>query len=209
MLLMLLLLASAGGAWAQVGSLTIPGDETVCINTSHDYGVVLNPLTLNYTWSIRTADGTSLAAGGTITPGATPNLISVLWTIAGTYTLRLVEDNLLGCPGPNNDIHVTVNPDNTIALTSAVGTDGQTVCINTPIINIVYATTGATGATFSGLPAGVTGSWLANVVTITGTPSVSGPFPYTITLTGGCGTVTKTGTITVTPLPVSSPIWHN
>ena len=50
-----------------------------------------------------------------------------------------------------------------------------------------------------GLPAGVTGIWLANVVTISGTPTASGPFTYTVTLTGGCGVITTTGTITVTP----------
>src|SRR6185436_8142376 len=79
------------------------------------------------------------------------------------------------------------------------GTNAQTVCINTAITNITYSTTGATGATFSGLPTGVTGNWAANVVTISGTPSVSGTFNYTVTLTGGCGVVTATGSITVTP----------
>jgi hypothetical protein len=54
------------------------------------------------------------------------------------------------------------------------------------------------GATVTGLPAGVTGTWLANVVTISGTPTASGPFTYTVTLTGGCGVITTTGTITVT-----------
>ena len=90
---------------------------------------------------------------------------------------------------------------NTINRTSAAGTDNQTVCVNTPITNITYATTGATGATITGLPTGVTGSWAANVVTITGTPSVTAgsPYNYTITLNGGCGTITATGTIRVTP----------
>jgi hypothetical protein len=51
------------------------------------------------------------------------------------------------------------------------------------------------------LPTGVTGSWTANVVTITGTPSVAGTFTYTVTMTGGCtgGANTITGTITVLP----------
>jgi hypothetical protein len=39
-----------------------------------------------------------------------------------------------------------------ITLTSAPGTDNQTVCVNTAITPITYSTTGATGATFSGLP---------------------------------------------------------
>ena len=87
----------------------------------------------------------------------------------------------------------------TISLTSAAGTDNQTVCINNAITNITYATTDAAGATFSDLPAGVTGSWAADVVTILGTPTESGTFNYTITTTGGCGTVETTGTITVNP----------
>ena len=78
------------------------------------------------------------------------------------------------------------------------------------ITNITYATTGATGATVTGLPAGVTGIWAANVVTISGTPTASGPFTYTVTLTGGCGVVTTTGTITVSPvLPVNVSINAN
>ena len=86
---------------------------------------------------------------------------------------------------------ITVTPDNTISLSSAAGTDNQTVCVNTPITIITYSTTGATGATVSGLPAGVTGVWAADVVTITGTPTALGTFNYTITLTGGCGAATS------------------
>jgi hypothetical protein len=89
--------------------------------------------------------------------------------------------------------------DNTITLSSAAGTDNQTKCLNTAITNIIYNTTGATGATFTGLPAGVTGAFAANKVTISGTPTVAGTFNYTVNLTGGSGTVKAIGTITVTP----------
>ena len=82
------------------------------------------------------------------------------------------------------------------------GTDSQTLCTNTALTDIRYATTGATGATFTGLPAGVTGSWLANEVIITGSPSIDGAFNYIVTLTGGCGTITANGTITVNLTPV-------
>ena len=41
-------------------------------------------------------------------------------------------------------------------LPQRAGTNNQTRCINTAITNITYSTTGATGATFSGLPTGVT-----------------------------------------------------
>ena len=100
--------------------------------------------------------------------------------------------------GQAEDYAIYLGADNAVTLSSAAGTDSQTACINMAIINITYATTGATGATFSGLPTGVSGNWSANVVTISGTPSVVGASqPYTITLTGGSGAVTTTGTLTV------------
>jgi gliding motility-associated-like protein len=107
-----------------------------------------------------------------------------------------------GCTGPTMTFNINVTPLNTITLNSAIGSDAQTVCVNSAISNIGYLTTGAIGATFSGLPSGVTGNWNAGVVTLTGSPttSVGSPFTYTITLTGGCGNITTTGTITVTPI---------
>jgi hypothetical protein len=100
--------------------------------------------------------------------------------------------------GQAEDYAIYLEADNAVTLSSAAGTDSQTACINTAIINITYATTGATGATFSGLPIGVSGNWSANVVTISGTPSVvRASQPYTVTLTGGSGAVTTTGTLTV------------
>ena len=136
--------------------------------------------------------------GGTLIAGATSNTYNA--TTSGTYTN---VNSGSGCYSPaSNSITVTANPTNTIALSSAAGTNTQTVCNNTSITNITYATTGATGATVTGLPAGVTGVWASDVVTISGTPTEAGTFNYTVTLTGGCGTVTATGTITVSPLPI-------
>jgi gliding motility-associated-like protein len=93
---------------------------------------------------------------------------------------------------------LTINPANTITLTSAASTTNQSLCGSTAITSIVYSTTGATGATFSGLPTGITGTWANNVVTISGSTSQTGTFNYTVTLTGGCGTITSAGTITIT-----------
>jgi hypothetical protein len=91
------------------------------------------------------------------------------------------------CPGQNMSI----------SLTSASGTDNQTVCINSSISNITYTTTGASGANVTGLPGGVSGTYSGNTLTISGTPTVSGTFVYTVNPTGGCGNVSKTGTISV------------
>jgi hypothetical protein len=88
---------------------------------------------------------------------------------------------------------------NTIVLSSASNTTKQTVTQNSAITDITYTTTKATGVISSGLPAGITATWSANKVTISGKPSETGTFNYTITLTGGCGTVTASGSITVTP----------
>ncbi len=125
-------------------------------------------------------------------------LISATATLAmdGVYTLTVT--NAAGCTDTETTT-VTVTPENTIALSSAIGTDNQTICINDAIATINYNTTGATNATFLGLPSGVTGSWAANIVTISGTPTVDGTFTYTVTLTGGCGTATANGTIEVGP----------
>ena len=168
--------------------------QNVCLNSTEPYAVAFNG-TSSYVWSIVKVAGDT--GDGTIIPGTTGNLITVNWTSAGTCTLRLVETNGSGCPGPNNDISITVNPLNTYTLSSALGTDDQTICLNSTITDITYTTTGATGATFAGLPNGVTGSWAAGLVTITGIATESGTFNYTVTLTGGCGTVTATGKITV------------
>ena len=164
--------------------------QTVCINT---------PIT-NIIYATTGATGATfsgLPAGVTGTWAANVVTISGTPTVSGTfnYTVTLTG----GCGTVTANGTITVTPNNTINLTSAAGTNAQTVCINTPITNITYSTTGATGATFSGLPAGVTGAWAANIVTISGTPTVSGTFNYTVTLTGGCGIITASGTITVNP----------
>jgi hypothetical protein len=164
--------------------------QTVCINTPITNITYSTTGATNATFSGLPTGVTGLWAANVVTINGTP-------TVSGTFSYTVTLTG--GCGIITASGTITVTPNNTILLTSAAGTNAQTVCINTPITNITYTTTGATGATFSGLPTGVTGSWLANVVTITGTPSVSGTFNYTVTLTGGCGIITASGTITVTP----------
>ena len=177
-----------------LSSATSTSAQTVCIN---------NGIT-NITYATTGATGATFSG---LPTGVTGNWVANVVTISGspsvissspyTYTVTLTG----GCGGVTTGT-ITVTPNNTITLSSASTTSAQTVCINTAITNITYTTTGATGATFSGLPTGVTGNWLANVVTISGSPTVttSSPYTYTITLTGGCGVVTSSGTITVTPI---------
>ncbi len=86
---------------------------------------------------------------------------------------------------------------NSIVLTSAAGTNSQSVCNNLPITNITYATTGATNASVTGLPQGVGGVWNNNVFTISGTPTQAGLFTYEVTLIGGCNPTKVQGTLVV------------
>ncbi len=156
---------------------------------------------------------TTGATGATVT--GLPNGVQGLWnnnvvtisgtpTQAGTFNYEVTLTG--GCNPTKVQGTVVVNlTNNTITLTSVAGTNSQSSCANSTITNITYATTGATGATVSGLPPGVEGRWNNNVVTISGTPvPTSGNFPYTVTLTGGCGTITATGSIAINSNAVPS-----
>ena len=164
--------------------------QTKCINTA------ITNITYSTTGSVTGATFSGLPTGVTGNWASNTVTISGTPSVAGTFNYTVTLTGTGGCSVTING-SITVTPNNTITLSSAVGTDAQTKCNNTAITNITYTTTGATGATISGLPAGVTGNWAANVYTISGTPSASGTFNYTITLTGGCGNITKTGTIIV------------
>jgi hypothetical protein len=165
--------------------------QTACVNTAIT--------TVSYaTTGASGASFTGLPSGVT---GAWSNNVVTLTgtpTAAGSYSYTI---NLLGGCGTVSATGSFTVIQNSIALTSASGTDAQSICTNSAMTNLTYSTTGATGASFSGLPSGVTGTWSNNVVTISGTPTTAGNASFTITLTGGCGTVTATGSLTVTALP--------
>ncbi len=122
-------------------------------------------------------------------------------------TTYYASQTIAGCESSTRTAVTTViSPLLLVTLSSAVGTDNQTTCINAAISNITYVTINATGINndgvsgANGLPTGVSAHWVGNTITISGTPSttVGSPFYYSIPLTGGCGTVNATGTITVT-----------
>jgi len=114
----------------------------------------------------------------------------------GTYWVSLPP----GATGQSIIMSSTGTPTWGCIITNTVGTPSSnpTLVVGTPLTPITIATTGATGiGTATGLPAGVTAVWSANVITISGTPTATGTFNDTIPLTGGCGTVNATGSITV------------
>lgn len=149
----------------------------------------------------------NFGSGATPSTATTPGPHAVTYSTIGskTITLTLTEGNNVYTKTRNN--YIVVNQTNSINLTSGASTNIQTVCLNAALApSITYATTGATGATFSGLPAGVTGNFNNNVITIGGTPTVVGNFSYSVTLTGGCGGGTANGSITVNAIPTPTLI---
>ena len=173
-----------------LSSATGTNNQTVCISTA------ITNITYSTTGSPTGVTSSGLPTGVTAALSGTVVTVSGTPSVSGTFNYILTLTG--GTCNANITGTITVNATNTGSLSSASGTDTQTLCKNSTLTNITYSTTGATGATYSGLPSGVSGAFYSNTVTISGTPTVSGSFSYTVTLTGGCGSVIKTGTITVT-----------
>ncbi|MDG2464332.1 MAG: gliding motility-associated C-terminal domain-containing protein [Crocinitomicaceae bacterium] len=130
------------------------------------------------------------SSGGMVTYSGTP-------TTPGTFPYSFTTSGANCAPITVNGT-ITVAGSPTLSLTS--GSTNQTVCVNTPISNIVYSIGGtATGAIVSGLPSGVNSSFSGGSLTISGTPTFpSGPFAYTVSTTGGpCTPVSLSGVINV------------
>lgn len=106
---------------------------------------------------------------------------------------------------------VTINQPFLISLTSASGTNTQTVCINTAISNITYSVNGTASLSSTGLPIGVNANLIGGTLTVSGTPTQSGNFNFTLRLTSPCKTDSVSGTIVVRPTstintqPLSTP----
>ena len=197
------------------GNYTVTAKNNVgCTNTSSSITVSAPPDSPATPSATVTAQPTCALATGTIavsspTIGLTFSIDGIdysntngIFTRVATGNYSLTAKNTIGCISAVVSLTVDIQPtidNNAITLSSAAGTNDQSTCINTSIKNITYSTSGVSGATFTGLPSGVTGKWSANVVTISGTPSVSGTFNYTVTLTGGCINLSATGTITSIP----------
>jgi hypothetical protein len=125
----------------------------------------------------------------------------ILGNSAGVSTISYTVAGSEGCADRTSVRNVTVSTAPTIALASAPNTANQTVCENTPITPIIYniGTLNAQDAMAISLPVGVSGSYNAGVLTISGAPTASGTFPYSAVAVGPCGTDSLLGTITVNP----------
>jgi hypothetical protein len=160
------------------------------------------------------------ATGATVTglpAGVTGSLFGSVFTISGVltdnisspqlYTYTIDTTGSAGCDEGQLTGTITINPDGEIAHDPSNGSMvDQILCEGDSIDSIEFTISGgATGATVTGLPAGVIGSLSGSVFTISGVPTddISSPqlYTYTIDTTGsvGCDEGQLTGTITINP----------
>jgi hypothetical protein len=207
--------ACSTGACRSINLNTIPATNPVSITPTDPVPVCLgsltaslpytatgNPTTYNISWNpsgylitvlYRTIPS---ATGGTITVDIPANIP------AGTYEGTISVQTAAGCVSGIKTFK--------IAIGKAVGGASAypTLCVDTALTPVTHVTTGATGiGTASGLPAGVSASWSGDLITISGTPTVSGTFNYNIPLLGSCsGNAFATGTIIVNDLPTAPTV---
>lgn len=199
------------------GTLLVNANSTIALTSSAsttNQTVCVNSAVSNITYQLGAgATGASVSGLPTGVTGSY-NSGSKVYTISGSPSATGSFNYTVTTTGPcvNNQmsgsIDVTANA--TLSLSSAAGTDAQTVCMNSPITNITYSVGGSgTGGSVSGLPAGVTGTYSAGVITIEGAPSVSGTFNFTVSTTGPCVTPSGAGTIIVNAAPTSLSVTPN
>ena len=191
----IILLTGGCGSVEAAGTITVTpanaagtasSSPTACINTA------ITNITHTTTGATGIGSATGLPAGVTAVWASNTITISGTPTSSGIFNYSIPLTG--GCGSVNAAGTITVTPANTAGTASS----SPTVCINTAITNITHVTTGATGiGTATGLPAGVTAVWASDIITISGTPTVSGTFTYDIPLLGGCSNASAIGTIKV------------
>ena len=192
-------------AYSVTGTITVQSQKITLSSGTASPSVCANsPMPgINFTLS-GTATGATITTGPAFLSGSLTGTTYTLTgtpAVAGSYPYTITTSGTCDPVTFSGTITVTVQ---TITL-NAGDNNNQTVCINSPITNIRYTVGGtATGATVTGLPSGVTGTFNGGIFTIKGSPTdaTGSPYTYMVTTTpatGSCDPVSITGTITVTP----------
>ena len=185
------------------GTITVNPDAAISLSSANN----TQSLCINTPISLISYSITGGGSGGTVSglpPGVTGTYSGGVFTITGsptaTGTYNYTVNTTGTCVQASATGSITVNPDATLSLSSPAPTANQAVCENVAITDITYAIGGGgTGGTVTGLPPGVTGIYSAGVLTISGTPTVTGTYNYTVNTTGTCLQTSAAGIITVNP----------
>ncbi len=194
------------------GSVTVNGDATaslasgsvnqsICINTS------IGDIVYTIGGTGNNASVTGLPPGINAIYNSGTLTISGTATASGTFNYTVTGTGICANSASLGGT-ITVNPLAALTLSSAPATASQVKCLtpSSAITTITYSVGGsATGASVTGLPAGVTGNYSTGVFTISGTPTASGVFNYTVTTSGGCGTASLSGTIIIVAAVPAQP----
>lgn len=162
------------------------------------------------TYTATAANSASIAYAITPAAGTINSATGVVTWNNTFFGTAVISAFAIGVDGPKStDFNVTVDPQPTITLTSAVGTDNQTYTGTNTFQNIEYAIGTNSGFSVSPttFPTGLTGTYSNNTYTISGTPSQIGDYPYTLTALSTsthCSNISQSGTMHLLayPLPV-------
>jgi len=197
----------AGGCSSSSASrtLTVSSVPTLQLNSSPStisQSVCINTAIAPILYSITDFDGVNVTTVG-LPSGVSGSLNLGSYSITGTPLSPGTFQYTIIASGPcGSDLvsgTIVVSPNSALFLISAPYTADQSICLNAAIDPITYFTTsGVTGATVVGLPAGFSGSFSSGELIISGTSTnLEGVFPYTVNTSGGCGVESLLGTITV------------
>lgn len=193
-----------------------------CVDTMSNTITVLDTAHANFTYITPICENTAASFTDVSTAPASVTITNTVWDFgdgsplqnhppganfthlfpgATTYNVKMYNVSAVGCNSTVYTQAVTVDPNHTITLTSGPASTNQTLCINTLITPITYNLGGgATGATVTGLPAGVNYVVTGTTLTISGSPTttIGSPFNYAVATTGNtCTIANANGTIAV------------
>jgi hypothetical protein len=172
----------------------------VCYGTTTTYDVDTNEGGVStpngtagstYSWRIIEANSATITGDGT-------NSISINWgtTVAGTYTIEVVETNA-SCSAPAETLSVTVKNNPTVIAPNTA------VCLGSPTTITATASPAAMSNVYSWTtPAAYTGPMNTNSITIiSATLAMADNYVVTVTDVDGCESTPVTAVLTVNSLP--------
>jgi uncharacterized protein (TIGR02145 family) len=182
----------SAGAIATDGQTVCSGNAVNTITSSTDASGGDN--NISYQWR-RNGSTISGATAATYSPVAYNATVG-----AHTFTRWVHDGNCQKSWTPSAGSWVlTITAGTQLTLTTA--NNNQTINNGAAITPIQYITANASTVTYSGLPAGITGTWVSNTLTISGNSTATGTYPYAVAAIGiaGCINASTSGSIKIYP----------